>query len=275
MHLKKQTEDENIMFTYRKKRFLKKLKYTHDSLKRGKRFTETIGYRLLVWLFIGIIFGISLWSSSQNNFFQNSSIYCTSFIWLISLPFFIWNNLRKEILFWTGLEGRPSIGWNIWFGISTISSIFLSIYLFWPYLGTFAQSGELFKESNLGVIPAVLSFSLPVLSATFSGIAITFSNNSKISLELRSKSLRVAHKLILATIFFISIVILYFFLTLFIQHVGQVNPNSFAWGWPEFEGGLLFWFSELSLALGPWLFIIGSGELLAVFVKSRKVTESQ
>ena len=75
----------------------------------------------------------------------------------------------------------------------------------------------------------MLAFSLPVVSAVLSGVAISGANYTRIEAEHRLEMLRVAHKLVLATSFFILFVLAYFFLTVFTKAVGQVNPNSLAW----------------------------------------------
>jgi hypothetical protein len=103
-------------------------------------------------------------------------------------------------------------------------------------------------------------------------LAIAGANYTRRETERRLEMLRVAHKFVLATSFFILFVLAYFFLTVFTETIGQVNPNSLAWGKQEVYGGVLFWLSGISLFIGPFLFVLGSGELLSALVKLRRAT---
>lgn len=168
------TRENKDLYSLSRKRFLSALGYHKEEKKR--RFVETLWGRLLLWLVVGVL--LVLCGTAINKSFQFSSAYFVCASWLILLPFFLWNSGRKTLLFWTGLDGpRASFGYQIWLLVVAIGAGLLSIYIFWPYLGTLPVNGSTLNASS------VLGFSLPIVSATLSGLAIAGANYTRIKQE--------------------------------------------------------------------------------------------
>ncbi len=221
--------------------------------------------KCLVSLIAGGLFILNILYDKHKGTFQLSEVYFSFAVWLFLLVALIWwDKVGRRIIGWLGLdEMRPGFGWIIWVIIVLIGGLVLSIYVMSRYAGPNAEI--------VTAAPEVVGFSLPIVSAMLAALTVTAANYSHLARERRAEVLRIAQKLVVATVSFVLFVVVFFSLSVYEKKFGAIDPNKLAWGVNAIYGGTLFWLSGISLFLGSWLFILGTGELIDVLAKLRGV----
>jgi hypothetical protein len=222
--------------------------------------------KCLLCLLVGGLLSLFLLYEKLAGAFQLSHAYFTAGAWLFFAVMVWWSEGRRRVSGWIGWDvvTRRGAGWLVWAIVSGIVAGLLAMYVVWAYALTSEPN-----VANTGITPAVLAFSVPVVSAMLSGLAISAANYSRIASEHRTEMLRVAQKFVVATVLLIVFVVTFSFLLLVEKRFGQIDPNRLAWGQAEVSGGIFFWLSALSLCLGSFLFVLGVGELVSALVTLR------
>lgn len=173
------------------------------------------------------------------------------FLWIVfalSFIFILVKDWWRWFIDFIGLEGPLTIGGIVRLQLSSFGAALISLYL-------------LISQNN--TVPSVLQFSIIPISATLGGLVVAGANYSKISLELRTKLLKVAQKLIVATIAFI------FFAAIF-SLAGDIKPEVIPSTQPEWIKYISFWVAALLFYLGTTLFVIGIFDLALGLMKLKK-----
>jgi hypothetical protein len=112
------------------------------------------------------------------------------------------------------------------------------------------------------IVPPVLQFSIIPVTATLGGLVIAGANISKVK-ERRIELIKVAQKLIVATIAFI-----FFASILFLA--GNIDPSVVPTnqiGWTKY---ILFWAATFLFYIGTFLFVIGIVDLALGLMNLKK-----
>lgn len=179
--------------------------------------------------------------------FQVSHALLLLIIAVLAIVFWRFRGLRSRLIDFVGLEGAFT-SMMPKFGICLFGAALISLYLL--------------LSGKTDPIPPVLQFSIIPVTATLGGLVVAGANYSHIKQESRSELLRVAQKLIVATIAFI------FFAALFLLADG-VNPNKVPSTELEIIQFVFFWLAAFLFYAGTMLFILGIIDL-AIGLKNLK-----
>jgi hypothetical protein len=257
----KTTRDDIKLFHLPRNQFLFHLGYR--DIGRKHRFFDTVIGKVLLCIFTCVILALLLlmeyFFGSYPWNFQVSHVYGVAALCVFFFAFVWFRDFRVSILSWLGIDGSSS-DWK-WLFPDIALALVLAVYVLFEYTIRGGNSNE--------PTPTILAFSIPVVSATLTGVAVSSSNNTRLSSNNSVEFLRVAHKLAIATIMFVFFVVAFSFLLVFEKVNGNVDPNKLAWGQKAITGGVLFWGSGISLVLGSSLFTNGIRELLLSWIKMR------
>jgi hypothetical protein len=243
--------------------FLSALGY--PMMARRRLWVGTWWVKCLLCLSAAGLFFLNILYDRHEGTYQPAEAYLSVAAWLFIMVALIWwDKVGRRVIGWLGVEEmRPGLGWIIWVIIVVIGGLVLSIYIMSTYTGS--------NREVVTTVPAVVGFSVPIVSAMLAALTITAANYSQLAREQRAEVLRVAQKLVVATVSFVLFVVVFSLLSVFEKKYGTVDPNKLAWGINEVNGGVLYWLSGLSLFLGSGLFVLGTGELVDVLAKVRRV----
>ena len=197
---------------------------------------------------IPVVFGLVLLYEYLTKSFQlsNGLLFAgTAFITIL----YIWFNPFKRVGNW--LLDLIGLGGQISFMVYEIG-----------FLGGFLLSLYLLLGGPQVIVPSILQFSIVPVTATLGGLVIAGANYSSIDPIRRVELLRVAQKMIIATISFIFFAVFAWLA----QLGGQIDPNEFGL---EVAKSFFFWFGAFLFVAGAVLFVIGIIEL-AVSLKNLK-----
>ena len=204
-------------------------------------------------LLTAIFFGALLFYEWKLGSYQDSHLYLLVGFFILTLLYRWLRGPLKWLIDFVGLEEEHSV---VKMQACFLGGILLSIYLL---LG-----------DKMETIPPVLQFSIVPITATLGGLVVAGANYSKILPKQRIGLLRVAQKLIVATLAFI-----FFAVLVSLSEVGgSVDLNIL----PSNTLGTIKWvFLWLSVGLffsGTSLFVLGIVDL-AIGLKSLKIVKGE
>lgn len=199
-------------------------------------------------LMTAVLFGAVLLYEWKLDSYEISHGYLLAAIFIVTLAYRWLRSPLRWLIDFLGLEKEHSV-------VKLEGCIF----------GGFIISIYLLLSSEVNLVPPVLQFSIIPVTAMLGGLVIAGANYSKILPEQRTELLRVAQKLIVATISFI-----FFAALLSLSEVGgSVDPNIL----PSSSLGvvklILFWLAVGLFFSGTGLFVLGVIDL-AIGLKNLK-----
>jgi hypothetical protein len=215
--------------------------------KKRKR-NNKIWRQILSLVMIALYFILLLDYERKSGTFQESHEIFLIIVFILTTVF----SLFQDWWWWfrdlVGMEGEFTSSVLARLQICMLGAALISLYLL------------LSGQNN--VVPPVLQFSIIPITATLGGLVVAGANYSKINLERRIELLKVAQKLIVATIAFIFFASIYFL-------AGDVKPNVTPLTQFEWIKYILFWLATFLFYSGTTLFVIGIIDL-AIGLKALK-----
>jgi TRAP-type C4-dicarboxylate transport system permease small subunit len=178
---------------------------------------------------------------------------------VLATVFWIFRGSWRWFVDLIGLEedfrrGNYTISVGVRLGISLFGGLLISFYLL---LG-----------SKSSAIPPELQFSIIPVAAVLGGLVIAGANYSKIELEQRAELLRVAQKLIVATISFIFFVMLFYFV-----NIGtDLQPNQLPTSSLDLVRLIFFYLATFIFFFGTTLFVLGIIDLALGLKNLKRIT---
>jgi hypothetical protein len=209
--------------------------------------------KLIIWrqifslAVIALYFILFLDYERQTGTFQETHQIFLIIVFSLAVVFVLSKGWWQWLIDLVGLEGEFTTSMLIKIELSTFGAALISMYLL------------LSGQNN--TVPSVLQFSIIPISATLGGLVISGANYSKLNGK-RTELLKVAQKLIVATIAFI-------FFTAILFLAGDVKPNVTPSTQIEWTKYVFFWLSAFLFYVGTTLFVIGIVDL-AISLKNLK-----
>jgi hypothetical protein len=217
------------------------------SEKRRKREIK-IWRQIISFVIIALYFILVLDYERVSGTFQTSHVILLVIIGILTIIFSLSRGLRRLLIDFVGLEGEFTSSMVPKWEICLFGGVLISLYLL--------------LSGKTNGIPPVLQFSIIPVTATLGGLVVAGANYSHIKQEQRSELLKVAQKLIVATIAFIFFAALFFL-------ADDVNPNNLPATGLEAIRFVSFWFAAFLFYSGTMLFIPGIIDL-AIGLKNLK-----